>query len=162
MLFRSFLLALLFHFFAINTALSQELKFGPAILQNYHQGAAPIIDGKYEVYFKKKKNQEISIDSIKSVADGKILPFVLFKKTADKLYNNYTGNKITRSEKGTFRINFDIVKLNGDGPWLAYTEENMPIQYDMSKGVRIYYSLMGERKSSILTTFKEYPTLARP
>lgn len=161
MLFRSFLLTILFSLHLLNSAAAQELKFGTSTLKKTFQGAAPIVSVKYETCFKKKKNQELSMDSVKSIGDGKLLPFSIFKKTDNRIYKNDNGNKMPSGEKGAFRLDFEIIQLLSDER-SPYTEDNKPVQYDLSKGIRIYYTLAGKSKTSVITDFKELPSVALP
>jgi hypothetical protein len=161
MLFRSFLLSLLFSLNLVHLAAAQDLKFGTSTLKKTYQGAAPIVSVRYETCFKKKKNQELSVDSVKSIGDGKLLPFFLFKKTDDLSYKNDTGKKISLSEKGVFRLNFEIIQILSDER-SPYTEDNRPVQYDLSKGICIYYRLTGKNKTYVLTYFKELPSIILP
>lgn len=155
---RPFLFSASFFLILLNAASAQELKFNSTTLKKTIEGAAPIASLKYETCFKKKKNQELSIDSVKSVADGKLIPFAIYKNTSTQ---KYAGTKIKRGEKGSFRLNFGIIQLLSD-EHLPYSEDNRPVQYDMSKGINIYYTLAGKNKNSILTDFKELPQEARP
>src|SRR3954469_6049790 len=111
MLFRSFLLPVLFSLILINAAVAQDLKFNTSTLKKTYQGAAPIVSVKYETCFKKKKNLELSIDSVKSIKDGKLLLFSIFKKSDTLTYKKYTAAKIIRSKQGSFRLNFEVIQI---------------------------------------------------
>lgn len=159
MLVRSFLLTALSLFGLINFTVAQELKFDSPTFKKNYQGAAPIVSTNYDLFFNKKKNQELSIDSVKTVQDGKLLPFSLFRKKAAS--GNETGNKIIRSEKGTFRLNFNTITILSEER-SPYSEDNKPVQYDMSKGICIYYTLKGKSKTSVIINFKELPSVMLP
>jgi hypothetical protein len=158
---RSFLLIALFCVNFIHVSVSQELKFGTTTLKKTYQGAAPIVSVKYELNFKKKKKQEWSIDSVKSVADGKLLPFYLLATTDNVKYKSHESKKLLRNEIGVFRLDFDITTILSDER-SPYTEEDKPVQYDMTKGIRIYYKVNGKSKTTIVTNFKELPNVVLP
>jgi hypothetical protein len=161
MMIRSFLFTALFCFSFLPVTVSQELKFGTTTLKKTYQGAAPIVSVKYELHFKKKKKQEWCIDSVKSVADGKSLPFYLLGTIDNSIYKNHESNKFLRTEKGNFRLDFAITTILSEER-LPYTENDRPVQYDMTKGVCIYYRVDGKNKTTTIPNFKELPKVVLP
>jgi hypothetical protein len=158
MLLRSFLPTALFFFGLINYTAAQELQFVSPTLKKNFQGAAPVVQVNYDLLFNKKKNQELKIDSVKSVADEKLLPFSLTKKTASSKNESST---IPRNEKGSFRLSFTIISILSEER-SPYSEDNKPVQYDMTKGICVYYTLKGKNKTAVVTGFKELPSVILP
>jgi len=156
MSFRSILFSVLFSLTFVDAASSQELKFISPTSKKTVEGAAPIASIKYDACFKKKKNQDVHIDSVKSVSDGKMLSFSLFKKGDIQKHTD-----LNLSEKGSFRLHFEVIQILSEER-LPYTDDNRPVQYDLSKGVCIYYTLAGNRKTAIINNFKELPGEAHP
>jgi hypothetical protein len=161
MMIRSFLLSAFFYLNFLSVTVSQELKFGTTTLKKTYQGAAPIVSVKYELNFKKKKKQEWSIDSVKSVADGKLLPFYLLGTTDNRTYKKLESKKLTRNENGFFRLDFNITTILSEER-LPYSEDDRPVQYNMTKGVCIYYRVNGKTSTTLITTFKELPQVVLP
>jgi hypothetical protein len=161
MMVRSFLLIALCCLSFVPVTVSQELKFGTTTLKKTYQGAAPIVSIKYELHFKKKIKQEWSIDSVKSVADGKLLPFYLLGTTDNSTYKSHESKKLASNEKGVFRLDFNITTILSEER-LPYSEDDRPVQYDMTKGICIYYRVNGKTSSTSVTNFKELPQVVLP
>ena len=159
MMVRFSILVALLYTLSLHSLVAQELKFLTPSVAKVHEGAAPVVASTYEIYFKKKKNQSLTIDSIKSISDEKKLDFFVAKKRSSKEYKRTEANKISPEEKGNFRLYFNTITLLGDELPPAYSEENKPIQYDMSKGVRIYLTLSGKKQTAVIKSFKETKTV---
>jgi hypothetical protein len=159
MVVRVLSLLVLIHLNLVSSLVSQELKIENPNFKKSYQGAAPIVAIHYELCFKKKRNQELRIDSVKSVEDKKLLPFSLFKKATS--YKEVASNKMTRDEKGIFRLSFNIISILSEER-LPYTEDDRPIQYDMSKGISIYYTLNGKSATVVVNNFKELTSVILP
>jgi hypothetical protein len=136
------------NFFLIAVALGaaelsfSQIKITNTAMQKMYGGMGGIFMNYY-IDFKSKKNVKIEIDSVKSIADASAIKFSFYQTDA-----------------GLYKISFSQPLK---GPEKCKTcPQVIPKQYNLTKGVKVYYRIGDKKSFFAVRKFKQLPDFYAP